>query len=108
MEEIPMERVVDLFDRALAVPRAERPAFLQAECGEDDELRQEVSSLLEAHDSSTGFFEHLAAEVVAPVSAAVLARGLSDVMPELERLLKDRYRIKRELGGGAMSRVFLA
>jgi serine/threonine-protein kinase len=103
-----MERVAALFDRALATPRAERLAFLHAACGDDDELRQEVRSLLEAHETSSGFFEDLAAKVVAPVSAAVVAQGLADLMPELERLLAAQYRIERELGGGGMSRVFLA
>jgi serine/threonine-protein kinase len=108
MDASRVERVAALFDRALAVPRAERLAFLQAACGGDDELRQEVHSLLEAHETSSGFFEDLAAGVVAPVSAAVVAQGLADLMPELERLLSAQYRIERELGGGGMSRVFLA
>ncbi len=108
MDEARVARVAALFDRAVAVPRAKRSAFLQVVCGDDEELRQELSSLLEAHESSTGFFEDLAAKVVTPVSAAVLVRGLSDPLPELESLLQGRYRIERELGGGAMSRVFLA
>jgi TolB-like protein/Flp pilus assembly protein TadD len=107
MDEAGMERLAALFERALAVPQAERSAFVKEVCGSDDELRQELSSILEAHDSSTGFFEDLGAQVVTPAYAAIVEGG-SALLPELEAALKDRYRIERELGGGGMSRVFLA
>jgi serine/threonine-protein kinase len=102
------ERVAALFDRALAVPRSERPAFLRMVCGDDDELQRELSSLLQAHESADEFFDGLAENVIAPASAAIVARGRSDVPKELASSLEGRYRIERELGGGSMSRVFLA
>jgi serine/threonine-protein kinase len=108
MDEARMARMADLFDRALAVPHAERPAFVVAACGDDDELRGELSSLLDAHETSTAFFDDLASEVISPVATAIVTRGASDLMVELEAALKGSYRIERELGGGAMSRVFLA
>ncbi|MBK8098064.1 MAG: hypothetical protein IPK26_13215 [Planctomycetes bacterium] len=40
------ERVKDLFERAAALPEAERHAFLAGECGADLLLRREVVSLL--------------------------------------------------------------
>jgi serine/threonine-protein kinase len=108
MELSRAERVAALFDQALGVPRSERPAFLQEACGEDDELRRELSSLLEAHESADEFFDGMAEEVIAPASAALVARGRADVVTELAVALQDRYRIERELGGGSLSRVFLA
>ncbi|HMN46275.1 MAG TPA: serine/threonine-protein kinase [Povalibacter sp.] len=39
-----------LFDAALALPSAERAAWLHAECGADIELREDVESLLRMHD----------------------------------------------------------
>jgi serine/threonine-protein kinase len=102
------ERVAGLFDQALAVPKSERPAFLQMVCGDDDELRRELSSLLEAHESADQFFDGLSEDVIAPATAAMVARGLADVPAELAAALDGRYRIERELGGGSVSRVFLA
>ena len=102
------DRLASIFDRALAVPPAERPSFLQKECGDDAELRRELDSLLEAHESADEFFGGLAEEVIAPAAEAIVARGLSDVSGELASALEGRYRIERELGGGSMSRVFLA
>ena len=102
------ERVAGLFDQALRVPKSERPAFLQMVCGDDDELRRELSSLLEAHESADQFFDGLSEDVIAPATAAMVARGLADVPAELAAALDGRYRIERELGGGSVSRVFLA
>ncbi len=103
-----MARLADLFDQALELPPAARPGFVRDVCGEDAEMEREVRSLLEAHTSSTEYFDGLAGEVLPSVSAAVLARTSADLMAELEAELGSRYRVERELGGGGMSRVFLA
>ncbi|MGH7613441.1 MAG: protein kinase domain-containing protein [Gemmatimonadales bacterium] len=112
MDETRVERLAELFDRALAVPPAARADFVQEVCGEDADLREELGSLLEAHDSSTGLFDDLAAAVVSPAYTALIAGGPqaapAALRQELETALEGSYRIERELGGGAMSRVFLA
>ncbi|MBA3501715.1 MAG: protein kinase, partial [Deltaproteobacteria bacterium] len=112
MDDSRMERVMTLFDRALAVPYARRSEFLKTECGEDAALCQELSSLLAAHDTAGDYFENLGAEIVSPAYAAVSgpagAAAGSALLSQLESALGDSYRIVRELGGGAMSRVFLA
>jgi serine/threonine-protein kinase len=108
MELTRAERVAALFDQALDVPGPARAAFLQAACGDDAELYRELSSLLAAHESANDFFDGLAKQVIAPASAAIAARGTADVPKELAASLEGRYRIERELGGGSLSRVFLA
>ena len=108
MELTRAERIAALFDQAIAVPRPERAAFLKHACTGDDELRRELASLLEAHESADEFFDGMAAEVIGPASAALVARGRSDVPAELAAAIAGRYRIQRELGGGSVSRVFLA
>ena len=40
------EEINRLWDAALEVPEAERPAFLESNCPGDEELRREVESLL--------------------------------------------------------------
>ena len=52
-------RVKALFQAALERPAAERPAFVSAAAGEDDELRREVESLLTADAADSSFLEHL-------------------------------------------------
>src|SRR5689334_15774879 len=104
VDEERMARLAELFDRALAIPPSERAEFVRQVCGDDDDLRQELTSLLDASDASTDAFDDLAAAVVSPALTAIASSALRT---ELEAALEGRYRIERELGGGAMSRVFL-
>ena len=95
-----------LFERAAALPIAARAAFLDAECG-DATLRRELESLLVAHDSAGEFFDRMSAGLgLSPTDDATANR--SDLSVTLGRDLGGSYRIERELGGGGMSRVFLA
>ncbi|MBA3645255.1 MAG: protein kinase [Gemmatimonadaceae bacterium] len=94
------------------MPRSGRGEFLENACAGDAALRRELESLLTAHDSAGEYFEDLGAKIVSPVYAAVGAASGSETsaaLPaQLEAMLGGSYRIERELGGGAMSRVFLA
>jgi serine/threonine-protein kinase len=111
MDEPRVAHLADLFDQALDVPRHHREAFITQLCAGDEEILQELRSLLEAHDSSTGFFEELAQAAVSPGYEAVLAHSSrkqsETLISELESALQGRYRIESELAAG-MSRVFLA
>ena len=102
---------MDVFDRALDVPIEQRAGFLEAECGDDAALHQELTSLLEAHESVGDYFDDLADSLVSPAYGPVLRAAHhareSALRPELEAALGSTYRILRGLGGG-MSRVFLA
>ena len=57
--------ISDLYHGALSRAPEERAAFLTEACKEDDELRQEVESLLEYESASTGFLERPAGVVAA-------------------------------------------
>jgi eukaryotic-like serine/threonine-protein kinase len=93
------ERVKDLFAAALEKDPTERDAFLGAACANEPELRAEIDSLLDAHDSTDDFIERPAAH-----------RAL-DLEPEtpppswIGRRVGD-YRIVGEVGRGGMSEVY--
>src|SRR5258708_3054444 len=90
-----------LFERALEVPPGRRAEFVEGGWGGDGVLKRELVSLLEAYDSSSGYFEALGKQLgVAPLSAAL--------DPSASPIELAAYRVERELGGGGMSRVFLA
>jgi eukaryotic-like serine/threonine-protein kinase len=112
MDESRLERLAELFDRALELPPVSRAEFVRSACGDDIRLQEELASLLEAHDSSTGYFERLAAQIVSPAFAAITGPTAFEEDPLLlqrvQQALGDSYQIQRELGGGAMSRVLLA
>ena len=66
MDKPRVERLTELLDRALDLPAIHRREFVDAECGDDSELRAELTSLLKASDSATGYFDNLAEEIVSP------------------------------------------
>jgi serine/threonine protein kinase/tetratricopeptide (TPR) repeat protein len=107
-----IEQLTSLLERAEAVPPAERATFVREACGDDAALCRELESLLEAHDSAGDYFADLATETVAPAYAAVtgVAQQPADagLLQQLQQAVGSIYRVERELGGGGMSRVFLA
>ncbi|HKQ15826.1 MAG TPA: protein kinase, partial [Steroidobacteraceae bacterium] len=97
-------RVKEIFAGALERDPSERTTYVDAACASDHELRIEVISLLEAHETAGGFIEQAAAEHV----------GLANVIPHpvpkqdwIGRRLGP-YRIVGEAGRGGMSQVFKA
>ena len=99
-------RKVDaILRRALEYATGEREAFVRDASGEDEALRQELLSLLAAHDGmakdflerpAAGFGDHR--ESSAPNDQATL----------LAKALDGRYTIEREIARGGMATVFLA
>ena len=91
-------RVNDLFHAALERPDGERASFVAARAGEDEALRDEVLSLIEAHERAGGFLESGAVASDQRLSGQVLSDGAQI----------GSYRIERELGRGGMGIVYVA
>ena len=63
-------REEELFAAALALPAAERAAYLQRECGGDAGLLRRVEDLLRVHDDVGDFLEAPAASDLRDVARA--------------------------------------
>jgi hypothetical protein len=59
MPEKRSNQISDVYQRALAHAPEERERFLREACGDDDELRHELESLLRFESDSKRFLERL-------------------------------------------------
>jgi tRNA A-37 threonylcarbamoyl transferase component Bud32/tetratricopeptide (TPR) repeat protein len=93
-------RVKEVFAAALEQEAARRASYVEQACCGDDELRTEVISLLEAHDTAGAFIEEEAAQRI----------GLASGVPKKDWIGRrlGPYRIVAEAGRGGMSQVFKA
>jgi serine/threonine protein kinase/tetratricopeptide (TPR) repeat protein len=92
------QQVKSLFLAAAEQPIAARPAYLDAACGDDAELRRRVEQLLHAHDQSEEVFQQPAvATVDLPVPAG-----------EAPGTRLGPYKLLQPIGEGGMGSVWLA
>jgi serine/threonine protein kinase len=84
------ERAKELLEAGLALPVAERRAFIASECAGDEGLRTEVEELLRAHEEAGDFLR--------PVEA----------VPERAGDRIGRYKLLQSIGEGGFGEVFMA
>ena len=85
----------------MAQDEASRGAFLRTACTSDDELRQELESLVALECTAEGFMDALALHMVA-------RRMADDQRPSLLGQQIGHYRLLSRLGAGGMAEVYLA
>ena len=99
------ETIQRLFAAALERPPEHRESYL-ADSAPDAALRDEVLSLLRAHEAR-GRLDSIM-EQLASVHPTTTSQQIDALRSRLGAALGDRYRIERELGHGGMAIVFLA
>lgn len=99
MRESDWKNVKEIFLAASERSFEERAKFIAESCSEDIELKNEVESLLAAHDSDADFIE---------TPAVDLSSILSNETTNGAGKTLGNYKIVREIGRGGMGAVFLA
>src|SRR5437016_3890573 len=95
------QQVEEVLQAALDRPPHERVSFLNEACSEDEGLRQEASSLIDAYDEAGDFIEEPA--IVHDAHVLLGNNGQDNIGREI-----GPYQIIERLGAGGMGEVYLA
>jgi hypothetical protein len=90
-----------IFEGAIKLPTPqERAAYVRGACGEELTLRQQVESLIQAHEEVGGFMPTDPAEAVITLPDRPL--------PESEGTCIGRYKLLQKIGEGRMGVIYMA
>jgi len=95
------DKIKSLFQQTVELPPDQRKTFLDKNCKDDQDLRREIESLIEAHYKSETFLEAPPFQITQPETN----ENSSD---QLIGMRIDKYLIEKKIGEGGMSVVYSA
>ena len=96
-----LSKIEEIYHAALETAPAERSSFLANACGDDDELRREVESLLSFAGVASSLIDKPPMDVAAEIFAAKKPSKIVGTKV-------GHYKILSKIGAGGMGEVFLA
>jgi eukaryotic-like serine/threonine-protein kinase len=94
-----------VFAGAIALSRAERPAFVQRACGGDTELADRIEALLRGHELNDGALDAVPESAGSDIGKALRAQA-SAIGETADRI--GQYHLQRKLGEGGFGVVWVA
>jgi hypothetical protein len=91
---------------AMETPKSGRAGLIRTACGDDEDLRREVQSLVDSAQAADSLPEARAA--IASAAGAMAAEQDATLRSQIESVLGHQYEIIRMLGSGGMGCVYLA
>ncbi len=101
------QRAKQILEEALRVSAEERSKFLDVACGNDQELRAEVKSLISSHERAGSQFLAAAAPDILNLTSATNLSSTSPPPAQLNKVV-GHYRVLEKVGGGGMGVVYKA
>lgn len=98
-------QIDEILDAVLEISEPEREEFLAQNCDGDEELKNEILSLLEAQNNADGFLETSAMRIAAKNLAEEKTTALNAFFPGKAI---GTYKIEKLLGVGGMGEIYLA
>lgn len=97
-----LRQIEERYHATLELPPADREAFINESCGDDEELLREIKTLLDVNRSPNNFFAQ------PPLSLAAEMFADRETQTNLAGKEISHYKIIRLLGAGGMGDVYLA
>jgi WD40 repeat protein/serine/threonine protein kinase/Tfp pilus assembly protein PilF len=97
--------IKELFLAVLAVPAADRSAWLRQACGQDVELRERLQQMLAAHEKPQSLLDQFAPVTEAPEGTVT---DVIDQRSEQPAMVIGPYKLIQPIGEGGMGTVFMA
>jgi serine/threonine protein kinase len=100
MKQEELSRIRENYEQAVPMSGPAREAYLNRECHDEEETREEVERLLKARESIPAWLDRPAVGMALPFAAPTL--------PKMEGRRFNGYTLVREIGRGGMGSVYLA